>query len=239
MKKMMALVLGALLAALLLTAVAEADVPTGEWYLVEAVTSGMHMNPAELGMSVTLFLNEDGSAKVTSVYEGEEPEEESGTWTQEGNVVTVTTESGPVELTLADGRLSMTIEVGEMIYAQEKPAAAELPQPVAAESEEQFFGVWTPRELISQGVHVDLADAGIVEGQWRVEAGKMTETSGAGDAATVTEYTTEFVDGVLKLTPVDDPELELPPLTLNDDGSISVTVTEDDTDLTLYLRKAE
>ena len=59
MKKLVSLILALCMACILIPATAE-DV-TGLWYMVEMITNGVSINPAEMGINWTMELSEDGA----------------------------------------------------------------------------------------------------------------------------------------------------------------------------------
>ena len=65
MKKLLSLVLALMMACMLIPAMAEGQDVTGDWYLTDV--SGM--NVANLGMSMIVTLNADGTAKVSMTRE--------------------------------------------------------------------------------------------------------------------------------------------------------------------------
>ena len=137
MKKLISLILIVCMACMMIPAMAEGE--SGTWYLVEMVTNGVTINPAEMGMNWSLTLNEDGTADNRMEMMGE-VQEKSGTWTQEGDTVTVTIDDSPVAFQLADGKLTADMDGQTAVFSQEAPEASAKPAVVAAESEEAFFG---------------------------------------------------------------------------------------------------
>ena len=89
MKKLLAV----LLAALLLAAPAFAQTASlaGEWTMTKTVASGVVMSPETYGVSMTLVLNPDGTGFSRQTINGT-PMEENGTWAQNGNTVTITSQ---------------------------------------------------------------------------------------------------------------------------------------------------
>ena len=77
MRKLIALILALMLACTLLPAAAEvaADSVLGEWFVTEMTQGDMTIDPATMGMEISLMLNEDGTMVMTMAGEGVE-----GTW---------------------------------------------------------------------------------------------------------------------------------------------------------------
>ena len=239
MKKLMATALVLCLTALAMPVLAETEpVVTGEWFLVEMTADGVTLNPAEMNMSMEMVLNGDGTAAITTSF-GSDGDAQVGTWTMEGDTVSVTIQDDTEEFVYADERLTADQEGMTMVLGREEPAAAALPEDVAAESEEDFLGTWTMDSIIMNGVLIPAENFGIV-GRFDIEPGKVTETSGEGDEAKVTEYTSEFVEGALQLT-AEDSETALPLIHLNSVGglTISVQAEEEGLSMTMYFVKAE
>ena len=92
MKKLVSLLLIACMACMLIPAVAEGV--TGTWYMVELETNGTKVNPAAMGVNWTMVLNGDGTAENKLDSMGD-VQEASGTWTADGDTVTVTIDKWP------------------------------------------------------------------------------------------------------------------------------------------------
>ena len=84
MKKLVSLIIALAMLCLMVPAMAEETLPTGEWYLISVSAEGTQVDPAVFGMEMTLTLNEDGTCTMVS------EETEEGTWTFEGNTLTIT-----------------------------------------------------------------------------------------------------------------------------------------------------
>ena len=98
MKKLFAVVIA--LAMLLSAAVvAEATDFTGMWYLNNMEMEGMTVSAAEFGMEMTFDLKEDGTVDAHQAR-GEETDDKQGTWTAEGDTVTITVDGEAMEFAL-------------------------------------------------------------------------------------------------------------------------------------------
>lgn len=142
MKKIFAVML-ALALLLSLAAVAEAADFLGVWYLSEVREDGQSYSPADFGMSMSIELLEDGSAVGKSAM-GADAQELSGTWTQDGDTITVIIDDEAMAFTIEDGTLVSGGDGAQMVFGREAveveiytPAA-----PVTAE-EADFAGTWT------------------------------------------------------------------------------------------------
>ena len=90
-----------------------------------------------------------------------ETQEKEGTWTQEGETVTITIDDQPQAFTLTDGNLIPADESMPAVFSKEAPAVAEKPAPVAAESEDAFVGEWDMTAIDMMGMYMtkDLLEA--------------------------------------------------------------------------------
>ena len=93
----------------------------GTWVLTKMTVGGNEYNPVEMGFSVTIIFNSDGTFQSTEI-DGEETTVDTGTWSTSGNTLTITstedgvTISGPYSV--AGNKLTITItdeEDGELI----------------------------------------------------------------------------------------------------------------------------
>lgn len=234
MKKLLAILT---MLAVLLTAVAFAEAADviGEWYLVDMVMGETSINPAAMGMNMTLVLNEDGTMTATNSYGDTEPEKADGTWElSDGNLV-IALDDTPDTVIIQDGQLKMDMgEEGYFLFGREPIAAPELPVAVPAESEDAFLGTWKLSQISMDGLVMPAAAMG-TETVMTVEAGKAVV--GAEDSND--EYTTALADGVLTLTPAAEGS-EPMTVELNNDGSISISVTMgEELSMVMYFEKAE
>ena len=232
MKKILAaaLALALCLAALAAPALAEAADVTGDWYLTEMTAQGMTINPGDMGMYMAMNLAEDGTATVANNFSGAD-DTQTGTWTMEGDTISVTIQDDVEEFVLADGKLTAGQEGMSMLLSREMPAT--VPQAVAAESEEPFLGAWKLDSVLLNGMLIPAENYGVAT-HFVIEPGKVTETSGEGEEAKVTEYTSEFGNGVLQLK-AEDEDVKLPVLFLNTNGGIMFILdVEEGVSMTMY-----
>ena len=111
----------------------------GEWHMVEVGMNGTMMNPSDMGISLVMTLNQDGTAAMDSGYGVEE-----GVWySEDGGVFIATESSGALELRLEGDGLKIE-EQGQVVrLAREAAGATELPGAIEAASVSDFNGVWT------------------------------------------------------------------------------------------------
>lgn len=197
MKKMFALILALCLAAMMVSALAD-DV-TGTWYLNGGSANGMEMDVSGMGISMEFTLNADGSANVHMEMYGQTQDAE-GTWTLDGDKLTVTVDGSPLELKYEGDRLSVEASEGTMLYlGREKPVAKEFAAAIAAESVEQFNGDWVGTAASVMGVTVSISEAGMdAMGVMSIQDGNVVMRGVDTDGnPTETPLAGEFKDGKL------------------------------------------
>lgn len=240
MRKLISIVLILCMACMMIPAVAEENSLIGTWYLKEAVSGEMTLDVSMLGMSMSIELKEDGTAEVVTAY-GEESSAKEGTWTQDGETVTVTADGEPGQLTFADGTLIMEQEGGKMIFTQEVPEAATPSTTlIEAESEEAFFGTW---ELSSMEIMGQLVPVALLSGfgmditaALTIEAGKAILSFSFNGEAKETEIPTTFTEGKLALSAE---ETEFAPLALTESGDLAFVLPVGEQTFSLYLSPAQ
>lgn len=205
---------------------------TGEWYLVEATMGGISINPAMLGMDMFLVLNADGTASMGQTL-GEESETAEGTWARTETGIEITAGETTTPFVLDGDQLKMEIdEENAMVFGREKPVAAALPAPVAAESEDAFLGTWTASQASMLGMTVPAEAAGMAM-TLTVEPGKaFMDTDGE-----IEEMATAFTDGALIMTETVMGEIKAQ---LTEDGGLCMEVLLSEGSLmSIYFVKAE
>ena len=198
MKKLISLVLILCMACMLIPALADGDA-AGVWYVKTMKQGEQEMDMASVGMTFTLTLNADGTCAFDMAGDVSE-----GTWSQEGDTVTITIDGDPASGTMADGLITLSQGSVEMVFSQEAPAA--LPTSgdiIAAESEEAFFGTWqlASLDMMGQTIPVDmLSSLGMdVQVTMTIEAGKATMAVGFNGQSQEATMTTSLQDGKLSL----------------------------------------
>lgn len=189
MKKLLAV----LLAALLLAAPAFAQTASlaGEWTMTKTVASGVVMSPEAYGLSMTIVLNPDGTAFARQTINGA-PMEENGTWAQNGNTVTITSQISEEVTTLtlqSDGTLLAMVDGVAMYFTQtaaapqatNAPGGGLLPDGLlpstggTAPATGSFEGQWVLTKASANGQTIDPAAMGA----------QMTVTFNAGGTGTI------------------------------------------------------
>ncbi|MBR1583964.1 MAG: hypothetical protein IJ662_00300 [Clostridia bacterium] len=213
--------------------------PAGTWYMYEVQLGESRLDPAALGMGITVLLNEDGSARITT-DQGGETEESEGGWALTENGVTVTLEGETADFAWAEGILSTDLGGAVGLFSQNAPEAFALPAVVPADSEAAFAGVWQVTGLLMDGAVVPASMLGM-DHAFAIEAGRAVETSGQGDEAVATEYAAEFINGALTLRapnplyPAFGEEFTVITMQRCDNGQLTYTQEMFDELITFYL----
>ena len=171
MKKLLAVLLAALLLAV--PAFAQTASLAGEWTMTKTVASGVVMSPETYGVSMTLVLNPDGTGFTRQTINGT-PMEENGTWAQNGNTVTITSQISEEVTTLtlqSDGTLLAMVDGVAMYFTQ----TAAAPQATNAPATGSFEGQWVLTQASANGQTIDPAAMGV----------QMTATFNAGGSGTI------------------------------------------------------
>ena len=156
MKKLVSLILVALLLCVALPVFAEEDV-TGDWYLKTMKMGDREYDAASIGYAITMTLNEDGT--VIMVVPDREPT--AGTWVLEGDKITVTTDDEAAEGVVSEGAISLSEKGMEMIFTREVVEAIALADVKAAETAEAFYGDWTSVYVETNGVVMGISAVGM------------------------------------------------------------------------------
>ena len=210
MKKLISLVLILCMACMLVPAMAEDDI-TGDWYLTQMDMNGTKIDIAGTGMVMNFSFSADGTVKEYLEIMGEKQEME-GTWTLDGNTVTLTANGQSQTLTYADGVLTIESDGQTGILTREAPVAPEKPGVVAADSEEAFFGTWKLVAADMMGIYMTVDQIPGYDGTITIEAGKVVSemAMGEGQEMQKSEAATTFADGKLTMKfefPADQAEM--------------------------------
>ena len=121
MKKLISLILILCMACMLVPAMAEDA--AGIWYAVEMTSEGLTIKPAEVGMSMTLELKEDGTAEMVMEMAGQK-DTDAGTWSVEGDTLSMTFKEATLTATIADGKFAMEQDGANITFSKEAPEVA-------------------------------------------------------------------------------------------------------------------
>ncbi|MBE5779081.1 MAG: hypothetical protein E7331_07100 [Clostridiales bacterium] len=174
MKKFASLLVALMLVALLgCTAMAESVATV--WTLTTMSFQGETLNAADVGMSMVFYLNEDGTGTAHAGNGEEDIDSTDCTWSQNGNIVTLTVDGEPVDFTLVDGTLvgeldgiTMTLVPG----AAEAGTVEEVPTVDGEITLEFFNGEWDCEKALYNGVTIPLSAAGDLAVSMTMENGE-------------------------------------------------------------------
>lgn len=149
MKKLISLILVVVLAFAGFAASAE-DI-TGTWYLTEAVSEGLSIDPSTLGMEMTLVLNADGTGALAALGQ-----EMACTWTFDGQAGTIDLgDDGTTAFTCDGTTLSIDVSGTVMNFSRTASEAFTRPAEVYVQDIAAFNGTWSPVKFGIAGVYVD------------------------------------------------------------------------------------
>lgn len=83
----------------------------GKWSVVSATLQSEELDPKTLGLAIAMEFKDDGSfdlVATSSMFTDAEEQNLSGTWTQDGDNVTVTVNDEPLDGKLEDGKLTFS-----------------------------------------------------------------------------------------------------------------------------------
>ena len=153
MKKLISLILVMLLICMAIPTMAEEDV-TGDWYLKTMKMGDQEYDAASIGYVIVMTLNADGSATMAMPTTGESS---TGTWTLDGDKITVTIDDDPVEGTVSEGAIVLEQDGGEMVFTRDEVSTITLAEVKAAECAEEFYGNWTSVYVEMEGMVMDIS----------------------------------------------------------------------------------
>ena len=207
------------------------------WYARSLEIRGVSLNASEIGLYLKMILNEDGtSMAVYGAGDANETESVPGTWHWEdgrlfidGKEVTVNEDEGTLIFETAAGKTVLSRNAPEL------PGEA-VPGTAAAESEEAFFGVFSPVSAFINDTPVSMTllamrFSGGVFPVYTVSGGKIVRTVGDGENAAVYEYVTAFDGGrlyVFETSPDGAETYMLLTADLLEDGNVVFAMTGDD-----------
>ena len=240
MKKLFAVAL-ALVMLLSVAAFAEAANYTGIWYLNEIDFGGTKLAPAAMGMDMTFELKDDGTVVATSPNEEGAMEETNGSWTLEGEALTVTIDDDPMVFSLVDGNLVADSGDGmAMTFGREKvEAEVYVPaEPKADAAEADYAGSWVATQLDMDGMFINPALLGmdttaVIEGTTITLNGAFLFDNEAFEA--------ELKDGALVYAAANPDEVMVSAISVQalEDGALKLVIGEAENAMCLYLEKAE
>lgn len=241
MKKLISLILVMLLICMAIPTMAEEDI-TGDWYLKTMKSGDQEYDAASIGYVIVMTLNADGSAVMT--MPGQEPV--TGTWTLEGNKITVTADDTPVEGTVSEGAIILEQDGMEMVFSRDEVSAITLAEVKAAESAEEFYGNWTCVYLEMEGKVMEISIVGMgVPSVAISENGMEFFDEGDGTLTLILKMNKlgapVFAEGKLAVKAAADalnPNFTVD-AELLEDGMLKLTLVSNDSPMILYFTPAE
>lgn len=240
MKKLFAVAL-ALVMLLSVAAFAETANYTGIWYLNEIDFGGTKLAPAAMGMEMTFDLKDDGSVAAASPDEEGQIQETAGTWTLDGETLTVTINDEPLTLTLVDGNLVADSGDGMALTFGREKVEAEIYVPAAPKAdaaEADYVGNWTATQLDMDGMFINPALLGmdttaVIEGTTITLTGAFLFDNEAFEA--------ELKDGALVYAAANPDEVMVSAISVQalEDGALKLVIGEAENAINMYLEKAE
>ena len=229
MKKLISLLLVLALCTMMIPAMAEEDL-SGEWYASFA------------GVAMTMTLNADGTASM--IAPGQEGEA-TGTWTQEGDQVTITINDSPATGTVTEEGILLSEGGMELVFTREPVAMLVMADIKADAAEEEFYGEWTLAYLESDGVIVDPSAVGMVLpnvrlGEGTVEFIATSENDIFAAVFSLMGLVSSYEDGKLVLTAAAEGANGSGTVEMLEDGMIKVVMINASNDeMILYGAPAE
>ncbi len=236
MKKLFAVII-ALMMLLSAAAMAESADFLGDWYLIGIESEGTTYSPGAFGMSMSMTLNEDGTAYVESV-QGSDPEASEGTWILDGDALTVTIDDDePQTFVLVDEMLVTEDEDSVMVFGRE-PEEIEVytPAEVIEAEETDFDGSWTAFKYGMDGVFMDAATIGMdMDAEFDGDSLLLT-----GFLGSETPYTMTFADSAYSFETDDESQMIASiKAELLEDGNLQLTMTFTDSNIVLIMAPTE
>ncbi len=162
----------------------------GSWALTSAKASGMTLDPAQLGLEISLHIYEDGTCEMVSMGEMEQ-----GTWAEtEGGIVITDTSGEPLALTVMDGALIAELDGVAMIFTP--VVEDEYAEPLAGLTMADFNGEWVFVDAEYMGQVLDAETLGM--------SAELHIQDGKGHVELVYEDGTEAYDAVCEIEEVEE-----------------------------------
>ena len=236
MKKLFSLILALCMVCMLVPAVAEEDV-TGEWYLKTMKQGETEYDAGAIGYNITMTLNADGTGTMLSPT-SEEPT--PGSWTLEGDKITVTFEDSPIGGTVADGKITLSEGEISMVFTREKPEGIKVADVNPAAAAEDFEGTWDIAYVGYNGMIIDPSTTGQEMPGLVVENGamKFTGNSSMSQAFGTNAIPLTFADGALGMSVSMGETSYGIKLEMLEDGMLALTANMGSTEVYMYFVKA-
>lgn len=228
MKKLISAILALALCCMLIPAMAEDDL-TGEWYASFA------------GIPVTLTINADGTLSMTSPQGGEAS---PGTWTLEGDKLTLTIADSPATATVTADGIAMSESGMDLLFTREPIAAITIAEVKAGAAADEYYGVWTLAYMDADGMIIDPSSVGMVFPDVKLGEGTVEFVAASEDDLFAAMFnmmalTDTYEDGALILSATAAGASASGKVEMLEDGMIKLTLDSEDGPMVLYYRPAE
>ena len=228
MKKLISLILALCMGCMMVSALAEDDI-TGEWYASFA------------GVTMTMNLNADGTVVLTS------PSQEggsSGTYTREGDQLTLTVEGSPATATITEEGILLSEGGLELKFTREPVEPITVGEPKTDAAAGDYYGDWTFAYLENEGLIMDISAVGmafpnLTLGEGKVEFVAAGEEDIFASMYNMLAFTSAFENGMLKLTATAANTSATGTVQLLTDGLIKLSLDNGGDTQILYYRPAE
>ena len=243
MKRLISLILFAVVLFVCLWANAQNTDMLGKWYLSGMVLEGQLIDPNLMGISMVFDLKVDGAViRTANMGIGEGVDE--GTWVMDGNQLTITIDNCPEVYAFSDGQFTGG-ESSSMVFSRElMDSQAYVPGDIVTKpSLKDFEGEWTVYTLDFDGAQFPaemamdlLKDSDMVN--LKIHTG--TAFFSDADSENSGEIPCELLDGELVLKKVDGNLIYIKcSLRLHKDGVISRVEDVNGKNTVIYYKKAQ
>lgn len=231
MKKILALVLTLTLLCCSALTLAETATETMTIYLTGLSQDGETiLNPADLGMTMAITLNPDGTLEAVSTGAGEESTAQ-GTWTENEDSAVLTIDGADLIVTPTEDGTGFVATMDDLYYYfgfEPAVSSVVLPTAVVADDIAAFDGTWTLSLISAFGINLNAQDA-MDQGLGDLLGATAENLDIVIDNGAVSIFGQEalpftFADGALTFS-LGDAEINLDQtIVLCDDGSLKYTL---------------
>lgn len=232
MKKLISLLLILCMACMMVPAFAEETDLTGDWYA------------SFMGVTMTLTINADGTMSMTAPGEDGAMNSQTGTWTREGDTLTLTVQDSPATATITGEELVMSEGGMELRFGREPAAPITVGAPRTDAQAEDFYGEWTVKYTEVMGAVADLSAIGMAFpnlklGEGTVEFIASSEVDMFASMFNMLALAATFEDGILRMESTAENTSSTCTAELLDDGLLKLTMEDgSSTPMVLYYEPA-
>ncbi len=162
MKKILALVLALTLLCCSALTLAETATETMTLYLTGVSEDGETiLNPADLGMTMAIILNTDGTLDAVTTMAGEESTT-PGTWVENEDNAVLTIDGDDLTITATEDGTGFVAVMDDLYYFfgfEPAESSVVIPSAVAAEDISAYDGTWTLALISAYGINLNVQDA--------------------------------------------------------------------------------